>query len=53
MALHRFRRKYGLAVRAEIATTVNTPEDIDGELRFLLAALARTGPEDREGAHPR
>lgn len=53
VALHRFRRKYGLAVRAEIATTVNTPEDIDGELRFLLAALARTGPEDREGAHPR
>ena len=53
VALHRFRRKYGLAVRAEIATTVNAPEDIDGELRFLLAALARTGPQDREGGHPR
>jgi RNA polymerase sigma factor (sigma-70 family) len=53
VALHRFRRKYGLAVRAEIAATVMAPEDIDGELQFLIAALARTGPEDGEGAHPR
>ena len=49
---HRFRRKYGLAVRAEIATPSLLPRH-DGELRFLLAALERTGPEDREGAHPR
>ena len=47
VALHRFRRKYGLAVRAEIATTVTAPEDIDGELRFLLAALGE--PDLRTG----
>jgi len=40
VALHRFRRRFGVALRAEIATTVDAPEDIDAELRFLISALA-------------
>jgi RNA polymerase sigma factor (sigma-70 family) len=39
VALHRFRRRFGLALRVEIATTVDAPEDIDAELHFLLSTL--------------
>ena len=39
VALHRFRRRFGLALRTEIAMTVDAPEDIDAELRFLLSTL--------------
>jgi RNA polymerase sigma factor (sigma-70 family) len=39
VALHRFRRRFGLALRAEIAVTVAAPEEIDDELRFLSSAL--------------
>ena len=39
VAVHRLREKYREALRAEIAQTVATQEDVDDELRFLLAAL--------------
>ena len=39
MALHRFKRRFGSALRAEVAATVNAPEDVESELRFLLNAL--------------
>jgi DNA-directed RNA polymerase specialized sigma24 family protein len=39
VAIHRLRQKYREALRAEIAQTVVTQEDIDDELRLLLAAL--------------
>jgi RNA polymerase sigma-70 factor (ECF subfamily) len=39
VAIHRLREKYRDALRAEIAQTVATPEDVDGELALLLAAL--------------
>jgi RNA polymerase sigma factor (sigma-70 family) len=39
VAIHRLRQKYREALRAEIAQTVAGPEDVDDELRTLLAAL--------------
>jgi DNA-directed RNA polymerase specialized sigma24 family protein len=40
VALHRLRQRYRLLLREEIAHTVARPEDIDDELRHLIAALA-------------
>lgn len=39
VAAHRLRQRYGEMVRAEIASTVSRPEQVDEELRELLAAL--------------
>ena len=39
--VHRMRRKYRDLLRAEIAETVSTPEEIDDEIRFLRATLSR------------
>jgi RNA polymerase sigma-70 factor (ECF subfamily) len=40
VALHRLRRRFGAELRAEVARTVDGPERVEEELRFLLAALA-------------
>ena len=39
VAVHRMRRRYRDLLRAEIAETVSTPEDVDDEIRFLLSAV--------------
>jgi RNA polymerase sigma-70 factor (ECF subfamily) len=39
-ALHRARRRFGEALRAEIRETVVDSQDVDEELRFLLRVLA-------------
>ncbi len=39
VALHRLRQRFRNAVRAEIAQTVATPEEVDEELRCLMTAL--------------
>lgn len=39
VAIHRMRRRYRELLRSELAETVSTPEEIDEEIRFLLAAL--------------
>jgi RNA polymerase sigma-70 factor (ECF subfamily) len=39
VAVHRLREKYRQKLRDEIAQTVATPEDVEDELRQLLAAL--------------
>jgi RNA polymerase sigma-70 factor (ECF subfamily) len=39
VAVHRLRRRYGELVRAEIAQTVTTAEEIEDELRDLFAAV--------------
>jgi RNA polymerase sigma-70 factor (ECF subfamily) len=39
VAVHRLRRRYGELIRAEIAQTVTTPEEIEDELRELFAAV--------------
>jgi RNA polymerase sigma factor (sigma-70 family) len=38
--VHRMRRRYREFVRAEIAETVASPEDIDEEIRFLMSVLS-------------
>lgn len=40
VAVHRLRQRYRQLLRDEIAHTVARPEDVDEELRHLLAALA-------------
>jgi RNA polymerase sigma factor (sigma-70 family) len=39
VAVHRLRRRYCELIRAEIAQTVTTPEEIEDELRDLFAAV--------------
>jgi RNA polymerase sigma-70 factor (ECF subfamily) len=39
VAVHRMKRRYRELLRAELAETVSTPEEIDEEIRFLLAAV--------------
>lgn len=39
VALHRLRKRFGEMLRSEISETVSRPEDVDDELRNLLASL--------------
>jgi RNA polymerase sigma-70 factor (ECF subfamily) len=39
-AVHRLRRRYGELLREEIAHTVNRPEEIEEELRYLVRVLS-------------
>jgi RNA polymerase sigma-70 factor (ECF subfamily) len=40
VALYRLRRRFGAALRAEVAQTVGDPGQVESELRFLLEVLA-------------
>ena len=40
MVVSRMRQRYGELLRAEIANTVSSPEEVDEELRSLFAALS-------------
>jgi len=40
-AVHRLRKRYGELLREEIAQTVNRPEEIEEELRYLVRVLSR------------
>jgi len=40
VTVHRLRKRYRELIRAEIANTVASPEEVDGEMRHLLQALA-------------
>jgi len=40
VAVHRLRQRYGELLRSEIAQTVETPAEVDEEMRCLLAALS-------------
>ena len=39
-AVHRLRQRYRQLLRDEIAGTVDTPADVDEELRHLFAVLS-------------
>jgi RNA polymerase sigma-70 factor (ECF subfamily) len=39
-AVYRLRQRFGQALREEIEETVSTPDDVEGEIRHLLTALA-------------
>lgn len=41
VAVHRLRKRFREIFREQIAHTVGSPEELDGELRHLIAALAR------------
>jgi hypothetical protein len=41
MAVHRLRQRYRDCLRAEIAQTVATPDEIEDELRHVMGAFAR------------
>jgi hypothetical protein len=41
VALHRARRRFGELLRREVAHTVETPEEVEAEIRHLMAALAQ------------
>jgi hypothetical protein len=40
-AVHRLRLRYAELLREEIAATLADPDEVEGEIRFLLAALER------------
>jgi RNA polymerase sigma-70 factor (ECF subfamily) len=40
VTLHRLRRRFGELLRNEVAHTVERPEDVETEIRHLLAAIA-------------
>jgi len=40
VAVHRLRKRYAVILREEVLRTVATPEAVDEELRFLLAAVS-------------
>ncbi len=39
IAVHRLRQRFGTMFRAAVAETVDTPDDLEAEMRHLLAAL--------------
>jgi RNA polymerase sigma-70 factor (ECF subfamily) len=41
VALHRMRRRFGALLRSEVAYTVSDQDDVEEELRHLLAALTQ------------
>lgn len=40
-AMHRFRQRFGQLLREEIGHTVATPVEIEDEIRYLMAVIAR------------
>jgi RNA polymerase sigma-70 factor (ECF subfamily) len=53
VALHRFRRRFGSALRAEVAATVADPGQVASELRFLLGVLAGRSESGSPSSNPR
>ena len=41
VAIHRLRKEFGVALRATIAETVESSQDVDDELRYLLGVVGR------------
>jgi RNA polymerase sigma-70 factor (ECF subfamily) len=40
MSVHRLRRRYRELLRSEISNTLDAPDDVDDEIRFLLTTLS-------------
>ena len=43
VAVHRLRRRFATALREQIADTVESPDAVDDELRYLLGVLTQNG----------
>ena len=41
VTLHRMRRRFGELLRREVARTVNDPDEVDEEIRYLFDVLGR------------
>ena len=39
VAIHRLRRRFGDLLREEVLQTVDSPEEVDGEIRHLFSVL--------------
>jgi RNA polymerase sigma-70 factor (ECF subfamily) len=39
VAVHRLRHRFGEFLRAEVASTVEHPDQVDEELRFLFSVI--------------
>lgn len=44
VAIHRLRLRFREIIRRDIAATVDRPEDVDDEVRYLVEVLAQPGP---------
>jgi RNA polymerase sigma-70 factor (ECF subfamily) len=44
VAVHRLRRRFAALLREEVARTLTSEDDIEDEIRFLLAAVSGSGP---------
>ena len=42
VAVHRLRRQYRDALRRRVGDTVDSPQEIDDEMRYLLKTLSRS-----------
>ena len=42
MSIHRMRRRYGELLRAEVASTLQNPADVDDEIQLLLQVMRNT-----------
>ena len=42
-SVHRLRQRFGQLLRAEIAETVSSPDDVDDEVKHLLGVIAPWG----------
>ena len=40
VAVHRLRRRYGVLLREEVSHTVQTPQEVEDEIRYLMDALS-------------
>jgi len=45
VAVHRLRNRFGELLRLEIAETVNDPDEVDDEIRYLLDVIRSGGPD--------
>lgn len=50
VAVHRLRKRYRAALRAEIAETVSGPDQVAEEIQYLLAVLSRGGEHPEPGS---
>jgi RNA polymerase sigma-70 factor (ECF subfamily) len=41
VAVHRLRKRYRELVRSEVAETVQSPAELEGEMSYLLSVLSR------------
>ena len=44
MAVHRLRRRYREALRERVADTVDSPEEVDDEIRYLMRTVGNVTP---------